>query len=140
MLRLVRSGMGVSYPSACNLPVAELNWKAVCVERRTYRLEGGKGREALPILTHCKNLLERRMVPQRVHKTIQDVPYSILKAALSSILCVYQVRFCFCYHYIGWLIEQPYGLMIDFCSDPSPTSSGLREALLKQMKLSEASC
>ena len=48
--------MGVSYPLACNLPVAELNWKAVCVERRTYRLEGGKGREALPILTLCENL------------------------------------------------------------------------------------
>jgi hypothetical protein len=47
-------GMGV-YPSACSLEVTELNWKAVCVERRTYRLEGGKGREALPILTLCKN-------------------------------------------------------------------------------------
>ena len=42
--------MGV-YPSACNLEVTELNWKAVCAERRTYRLEGGKGREALPIPT-----------------------------------------------------------------------------------------
>jgi hypothetical protein len=42
--------MGV-YPSACNLEVTELNWKVVCAERRTYRLEGGKGREALPIHT-----------------------------------------------------------------------------------------
>src|SRR6266568_8653441 len=49
--------------------------------------------------------------------------YSILKAVLSSIVCVYQVRFCFCYHSVCWLVERPYELMIDFCSDPSHTSS-----------------
>ena len=43
------------YPSACTFSVAGSNWKAVCVERRPYRLEGGKGREVLPILTLCEN-------------------------------------------------------------------------------------
>ena len=62
------------------------------------------------------------MFPNRVHETIQNVSYSILKAVLSSILCMYEVRFRFCYHCIDWLVERPYELMIDFCSDPSHTS------------------
>jgi hypothetical protein len=52
---------GCCHPSACSLPVAELNWKAVCVERRTYRLEGGKGCEALPILTPDENVQEAQI-------------------------------------------------------------------------------
>src|SRR5450755_632349 len=63
-----------------------------------------------------------RIFSHRVHETIQDRSYYILKAVLSSLLSVYQVRFCFCYHSIGWHVERPYELMIDFCSDPSHTS------------------
>jgi hypothetical protein len=53
VLRLVRSGMGA--PLACSLPVAELNWKAGCVERHLSGLERGKGCEALPIATPDEN-------------------------------------------------------------------------------------
>ncbi len=55
VLRLVHLGVDVSHPLACSLPVAGLNWKAQCGESRMLRLEGGKGREALPILTPCEN-------------------------------------------------------------------------------------
>ncbi len=54
--------LGWICPSACNLSVAGLNWKAGCIERCLSGLEGGKGREALPILTHCKNLSQRTFV------------------------------------------------------------------------------
>src|SRR5450755_472274 len=70
-----------------------------------------------------------RIFSHRVHETIQDMSYYILKAVLSSLLCVYQVRFCFCYHSIGWHVERPYELMIDFCSDPSHTSSSWTPAI-----------
>ncbi len=45
----------ISHPSACNLEVIGLNWKAQCGESRMLRLDGGKGRETLPIRTSCKN-------------------------------------------------------------------------------------
>jgi hypothetical protein len=35
------------HPSACTFSGAGSNWKAVYVERRLYRLEGGKDREVL---------------------------------------------------------------------------------------------
>ena len=42
-----------SYLSACRLSVAGLNWKAQCGKSRMLRLDGGKGRETLPIRTLC---------------------------------------------------------------------------------------
>jgi hypothetical protein len=50
------------YPITCNFPVAESNWKAGCIERCLSGLDGGKGREALPIRTLYKNLSQDSLV------------------------------------------------------------------------------
>ena len=67
VLRLVRSGMGV--PLACSLPVAELNWKAGCVERHLSGLERGKGCEALPIVTFRQDHNDRPIVLKSQEQT-----------------------------------------------------------------------
>jgi len=59
VLRLVRSGMDNIIHQLATFSVAESNWKAGCVERHLSGLERGKGREALPIATHRKNIHER---------------------------------------------------------------------------------
>ena len=46
----------ISYLSACNLSVVGLNWKAQCGKSRMLRLDGGKGRETLPIRTPDENV------------------------------------------------------------------------------------
>ena len=46
--------------------------KAQCGESRTLRLEGGKGREALPIPTHCKNLSQRIFVLVSQEELLSD--------------------------------------------------------------------
>lgn len=73
------------------------------------------------------------MFPHRVHETIQVMSYSLLKAVLSSIVCVYQVRWGFCYHCVGQLVVRPYELMIDFCSDPNHTSCRERNKQKERM-------
>jgi hypothetical protein len=53
---------GYSYLLACNLSVTGSNWKAQCGESRMLRLDGGKGRETLPIRTPNEHVHERSLV------------------------------------------------------------------------------
>jgi Transposase len=64
-----------------------------------------------------------RVFSYRVHTALQEISQYILNVALSSICtCVHRAKGYLCSHCIDWLVARSYGLMIDFCSDPSPTS------------------
>ena len=69
---------GYAYPLACNLEVSRSNWKAQCGESRMLRLDGGKGRETLPIRTTCKTLSERTLV---LTFRLKNALRSMIKAA-----------------------------------------------------------
>ncbi len=70
----------------------------------------------------CKNLSERTGALEKSPKTLQDISQWQF---LTSISCMLRISFCSCCHRLGWLVKRFYGPMIDFCSDPSPTSFGV---------------
>jgi hypothetical protein len=47
---------------------------------------------------------------------------SAAKAVLPYLSCISHAHLGFCCHALDWPVKRLYGLMIDFCSDPSPTS------------------